>query len=72
MSLRSLPFVQGQRPHPVYTPAPGEQVPPIIYQDEQGQPRSIDADSLYLQERIAPHEKCDSLSSDTGMVIESR
>jgi len=61
MSLRSLPFVQGQRSHPVYSPAPGEQVPPILYQDEQGQLRSIEIDSLYLQERIAAQEKCDSI-----------
>lgn len=62
MSLRSQPFVQGGRSHPVYMPAPGEQVPPIYYQDEQpiGM-SSIDVDSLYLQERIAPQEKCDSI-----------
>lgn len=61
MSLRSLPFVQGQRSHPVYMPGPGEQVPPIVYQDEQTQPRSIEIESLYLQERIAPQDKCDSI-----------
>ena len=64
MSLRSQPFVQGSsKAHfPVYNKTPGEAPSYIYYQDEQpiGMQR-IDIESLYLQEKISPSEKCDSI-----------
>jgi hypothetical protein len=65
MSLTSRPFVQGQsekKNYPVFPSAPGDQVPPICYQDEQpiGM-QKIEIECLYLQEKISPLEKCDSI-----------
>ena len=47
--------------HPVYTPSLSEAIPQIQYQDERGQTLAIGVESLYVQERIAPDEKCDSI-----------
>jgi hypothetical protein len=47
--------------HPVFTPSLGDQVPRIHFLDEIGQPQSMLVENLYVQERIAPDEKCDSI-----------
>jgi hypothetical protein len=61
MSLRSQPFVHGQRFHPVFNPAQGEQVPDIIYQDDQGHQCAARVEDLYENERIPASDKCDSI-----------